>query len=128
LTRPLLNIELMDHFINGEMRTFNLLPGFGRIQCATLILAGEDDPILPVEDSEDIAGAIPSHFVRLERFSNAGHGVFRDEPTAGFKYFVTSLGDAQGYCRRAKPRGVRTRQRSSNVEARAVFPEYYTRE
>jgi dienelactone hydrolase len=73
------------------MRIFNLLPGLGRIQCATLILAGEDDPILPMEDSEDIARAIPSHLVRFERFSNAGHGVFRDEPDRGFKSFATSL-------------------------------------
>jgi len=36
-------------------------------------------------DSEDIARAIPSHFVRFERFSNAGHGVFRDEPDRGLQ-------------------------------------------
>jgi pimeloyl-ACP methyl ester carboxylesterase len=85
MRRTVLNMELMDHFIKGEMRTFNLLPGLGRIQCSTLILAGEDDPILPVEDSEEIARAIPSHLVRFERFSNAGHGVFRDEPDRGLQ-------------------------------------------
>lgn len=80
MRRTVFNLELMDHFINGEMRSFDLLPGLARIQCPTLILAGEDDPILPIEDSEDIAAAIPSHLVRFERFPNAGHGVFRDDP------------------------------------------------
>jgi len=75
------------------MRTFNLLAGLGRIQCPTLILAGEDYPILPIEDSEDIARAIPSHLVRLERFPDAGHGVFRDGPDRALQIirdFITS--------------------------------------
>jgi pimeloyl-ACP methyl ester carboxylesterase len=80
MSRTVSNVELMGHFINGEMRTFNLLPDLGRIQCPTLILGGEDDPILPIEDSEDIARAIPSHLARFERFANAGHGVYRDAP------------------------------------------------
>lgn len=80
MKRTVFNLELMDHFIDGEMRTFDLLPGLARIQCPTLILGGEDDPILPIEDCEDIARAIPSGLVRFERFANAGHGVFRDAP------------------------------------------------
>jgi pimeloyl-ACP methyl ester carboxylesterase len=80
MKRTVLNLELMDHFIDGEMRSFNLLPALARIQCPTLILGGEDDPILPIEDCEDIARAIPSGLVRFERFANAGHGVFRDAP------------------------------------------------
>jgi len=80
MARTVFNLELMDHFVKGEMRAFNLLPDLDRIQCPTLVLAGEDDPILPIEDSEDIALAIPRHLVRFERFANAGHGVFRDDP------------------------------------------------
>jgi len=110
------------------MRIFNLLPGLGCIQCATLILAGEDDPILPVE----IQKTSPARFRPISSASNVSPtpatASSATSPTAGFKSFVTSLRDDQGYCRGAKPRGVRTRQRSSNVDARAVFPEYYTRE
>lgn len=78
--RMVVNRELSYHFIKGENRTYNLLPDLGRIRCPTLILAGEDDPICPLQDSEDIAGAIPAQFVRFERFPNAGHGVHRDDP------------------------------------------------
>lgn len=93
MARTVFNLELMDHFVNGEMRAFNLLPDLGRIQCPTLVLAGEDDPILPIEDSEDIARAIPQHLLHFERFANAGHGVFRDDPEralAVIREFITS--------------------------------------
>jgi pimeloyl-ACP methyl ester carboxylesterase len=45
-------------------------------------VAGEDDPITPVADMEDIAVALRPDQVRLERFANAGHGVYRDRPGA----------------------------------------------
>jgi hypothetical protein len=51
----------------------------------TLIVAGEDDPITPVADMEDIAVALRPDQVRLERFANAGHGVYRDRPGAFFR-------------------------------------------
>ena len=38
----------------------------------------------PIEDQEDIAAAIPQQFVRFERFANAGHGAYRDDPDAVF--------------------------------------------
>jgi proline iminopeptidase len=42
--RTIFNWQLANHFINGENRTYNLLPDLGRIRCPTLILAGDDDP------------------------------------------------------------------------------------
>jgi proline iminopeptidase len=80
MARTVTNSALMDNFVEKEIRTFNLLPALGGIRCATLVMAGEDDPILPIGDSEDIANAIPPELVRFERFANAGHGVFRDDP------------------------------------------------
>jgi proline-specific peptidase len=80
LARTVTNAALMEYFVANEMRTFNLLSELGQIRCPTLIMAGEDDPILPIQDSEDIAIAIPQRLVRFERFANAGHGVFRDDP------------------------------------------------
>jgi pimeloyl-ACP methyl ester carboxylesterase len=48
-------------------------------------VAGEDDPITPVADMEDIAAALRPDLVRFERFANAGHGVYRDRPGAFFR-------------------------------------------
>jgi proline iminopeptidase len=64
----------------GEGLTFDMLADLARIQCPTLVIGGEDDPITPIESQEDIARAIPQHLVRFERVPNAGHGAFRDDP------------------------------------------------
>ena len=80
IARSLQNCELTSFFVAGEIRTFDLLPDLGRIKCPTLITIGDMDPITPIENSEDIAAAIPVGLARLERFKNAGHGVQRDNP------------------------------------------------
>jgi pimeloyl-ACP methyl ester carboxylesterase len=64
----------------GEGRTFNLFPVLGRIQCPTLIMGGEEDPMTPIACQEEIAAALPSHLVRFERFPGCGHGVVNDSP------------------------------------------------
>ena len=64
----------------GEGLTFDLLADLAKVQCPTLVLGGEDDPITPIESQEDIARALPQHLVRFERFAHAGHGAFRDDP------------------------------------------------
>lgn len=59
---------------------FDFLPALARIRCPTLVIGGEDDPVCPIADQEDIAAALPAHLVRFERFANSGHGVHWDEP------------------------------------------------
>ena len=62
----------------------DLLPDLASVRCPSLVLVGEDDPITPPGDAEDIAAALPPGLGRLERFPGCGHGVFRDDPDAGF--------------------------------------------
>jgi pimeloyl-ACP methyl ester carboxylesterase len=64
----------------GESHTFNMFPDLGRIQCPTLVLGGEDDPMLPIECQADIAAALPAHLVRFERFADCGHALIPDAP------------------------------------------------
>jgi proline iminopeptidase len=64
----------------GEGRTFNLLPILHRVQCPTLVLGGEEDPMIPVACQEEIVAALPAHLVRFERFPGCGHGVVPDAP------------------------------------------------
>jgi len=59
---------------------FDFRPMLGRIRCPTLVLGGEDDPACPIEDAAEMAGLIPKHLVRFERFANAGHGLSHDAP------------------------------------------------
>jgi proline iminopeptidase len=62
----------------GESSSFNMLAD--RIQCPTLVLGGEDDPIHPIESQADIAAALPAHLVQFERFEDCRHAVVPDAP------------------------------------------------
>jgi pimeloyl-ACP methyl ester carboxylesterase len=64
----------------GESHTYNFFPDLHRIQCPTLVLGGEDDPIHPIESQADIAAALPSHLVQFERFANTRHACVQDAP------------------------------------------------
>ena len=64
----------------GESQSFNMLGDLSRIQYPTLVLGGEDDPMLPIECQADIAAALPQHLVQFERFENCRHAVVPDAP------------------------------------------------
>lgn len=93
LARTVFNFEVAEHFINGEQQTYNLFPELHRIKCPTLVLAGVHDPVCPIEDMQEVAEAITPNVVRFERFADAGHGVFRDQPERALKIlreFITA--------------------------------------
>lgn len=64
----------------GESHSFNMLADLGRVQCPTLVLGGEDDPIHPIESQADIAAALPAHLVQFERFVDCRHAIVPDAP------------------------------------------------
>jgi pimeloyl-ACP methyl ester carboxylesterase len=64
----------------GESDTFNMFPELDRIQCPTLVIGGEDDPMHPIESQADITAALPPSLVQFERFADCGHGVVPDAP------------------------------------------------
>jgi len=49
-----------------------------------LVMAGELDPVCPLDDARDIAAALPAQWVQFASFANSGHGAWRDEPDAAF--------------------------------------------
>ena len=57
-TRSVMNMEVLLDFPRREQTKFDLLPELRRIKCPTLISAA-DDWITPLEDSVDIAAALP---------------------------------------------------------------------
>jgi pimeloyl-ACP methyl ester carboxylesterase len=83
--RSVRNADVADFFFGGELKTLDLLPDLPLIRCPTLVVGGEDDPVTTIRDAEEVAAAIPSSVVRFERFPNAGHGVYRDQPEGFFK-------------------------------------------
>jgi pimeloyl-ACP methyl ester carboxylesterase len=76
----------------GEGRTFNFFPALPSIQCPTLVLGGEDDPMIPIECQEDLVAALPSHLVHFERFPNCGHSVIADAPLRAFTVIRDFIG------------------------------------
>jgi pimeloyl-ACP methyl ester carboxylesterase len=78
--RSMLRTEVMFHFIEGEQRTMDLLPGLAAVRCPTLVLAGGLDPITPVACAEAIHAALPPGVGELVVFAEAGHGIHRAEP------------------------------------------------
>jgi pimeloyl-ACP methyl ester carboxylesterase len=86
--------EVAQHWFTkpgGESHTFNMFPDLHRVQCPTLVLGGEDDPMHPIESQADIAAALPAHLVQFERFANCGHAVMPDAPeraTAVIRDFI----------------------------------------
>jgi proline iminopeptidase len=68
----------------GEQRTMDLLPGLARATCPVLVMAGAQDPVCPLADSQDIFDALPPAQRRLAVFERSGHGAWRDEPDAAF--------------------------------------------
>lgn len=78
------NRDILFAWAGGEQQTMNLLPGLAHAQCPVLVLAGELDPVCPIDDARDIVAALPADQVQFASFSGCGHGVWRDLPEAAF--------------------------------------------
>jgi proline iminopeptidase len=80
--RAVARLEVQQWFAKpgGESHTFDMFPDLHRIQCPTLVMGGEDDPIHPIESQADIAAALPPGLVQFERFADCRHGVIPDQP------------------------------------------------
>jgi pimeloyl-ACP methyl ester carboxylesterase len=89
--RPRMNMELLAD-PGKYMRGMDLLTGLNKVECPTLVIAGEDDPICTIEAMEDIVAALPAEHVQFERIPKAGHFAQRDDPERFFSVlrdFVT---------------------------------------
>ena len=83
--RTLHNLDILYASAAGEQRTMNLLPGLANARCPVLVLAGEQDPVCPVADAQDIAAALPPRWMQYRAFPNVGHGAWRDDAEAAFE-------------------------------------------
>lgn len=82
------------HKLGGIWHTMDFLDQLNTITCPTLVMAGEDDPVCPIVDSEDIVSHLEPSIAQFERFANAGHGVWLDDNDRAFaalRKFITSL-------------------------------------
>ncbi len=91
-SRIVVSLDVARHFVTGEMRTFDMLNDLAKVRCPTLLMAGELDPICPIEAADDIASAIPGQLLTYHRYPKCGHGAYRDVPEAfeELRRFVTA--------------------------------------
>jgi len=85
IPRTIMNSKLTAAFFRADIKRFNFLSELGKLKRPTLVIGGDDDPITPIADQEDIVAASPKGIVRFERFTHAGHGVVDDAPEPFFK-------------------------------------------
>jgi proline iminopeptidase len=84
-SRAIRNPEMLLVFIEHELAAAGIRERLGQVMCPTLVLAGEKDPITPIEDAQEIVAALPPGLVQFERFRNAGHHLFWDQPESFFE-------------------------------------------
>lgn len=90
--RIVFNEAILFASAGGEQRTMDLLPGLAAAQCPVLVMAGAQDPVCPLADSEDIFAALPPQHRELAVFAGSGHGAWRDEPEAAFARLRAFIG------------------------------------
>src|SRR5437667_9077978 len=71
LARVTRRAEVSEHFFRGEILRFDFTQRLSEIRCPVLLLAGELDPIVTMEDAAEVAAAIPPDSRRFERFPDA---------------------------------------------------------
>jgi pimeloyl-ACP methyl ester carboxylesterase len=83
LARVIRNPAVIEHFRrSGEATGFDFRDQLGLLQCPVMLLAGELDPIITIEDSKDLAAALPADLTRFRTFPDAGHMLALERPDA----------------------------------------------
>lgn len=90
LARQIMNLDVMAHFQAGEQTTMNLAPGLAAATCPVLVLAGDLDPVYPIEMSDEIVAALSNADVTYQRVSNASHDDVGPRSTETIRAFITS--------------------------------------
>ena len=70
--------EVELHYNNGEDLTRDQRSDLSCISCPTVVVVGEDDPITPVVQAEEIVAGLKPGLARLIRIPGAGHMLFID--------------------------------------------------
>jgi pimeloyl-ACP methyl ester carboxylesterase len=93
--RTVVNQELNAPGLDG-MRELDVLDQLARVDCPTLVVVGELDPITPVAAAREIVDALPEGVGRLEVFEEAGHFTWRDAPDRYWPLLLDFVRSAHG--------------------------------
>ena len=94
LARTVIRVDVADHFVGGEMQTFDLRPALAAVASPVLILSGGDDLIATPQDIDELVAALPAGRVTRAHQATAGHEMLRDAPAeteAAIRAFVRDV-------------------------------------
>jgi len=78
MARTIPSPQVQVHFWVNIRAAFDVRDALDRIVAPTLILAGAQDPVCPIEDQRLMAELIPG--AQIEVFEQAGHSLIREQP------------------------------------------------
>jgi proline iminopeptidase len=90
--RARLNENVQTHFGSGACGPAEATDHLPAITCPTLILAGENDPVVPAAATRRLAASFTNAAVTLEILPGIGHGTFRQSTQQTFTHvrrFIT---------------------------------------
>ncbi|MEP2532804.1 alpha/beta hydrolase [Shimia sp.] len=70
---------------NNEHGRFDFRDRLSKINCPTLVMVGEEDPITPPEFSDALVAGLRADQTHYIRFDRCGHGVVGDKPDEALK-------------------------------------------
>jgi pimeloyl-ACP methyl ester carboxylesterase len=80
LGRVVVNLEVILHYVEGEMCRYDFTQALGRVTCPTLAISGAEDPIFPTESYHELLAALPREHTRGVLLPDAAHELVRDAP------------------------------------------------
>lgn len=83
--RARMNVDVQAHFRQGQCGPTLAAAYGGAVTCPTLILAGQDDPVVPAAAQERLAASLTDAEVEIRVLPGVGHGVFRQAPEVSFE-------------------------------------------
>lgn len=72
------------HAAGGIWHQMDLLDDLEAIRCPTLVLAGGQDPVTPIDDARDIVAKLHPDLVTFVPIDHAGHSVWLDDEPLAF--------------------------------------------
>ena len=67
-------------WFQGPEREIDLRGELANVAAPTLVLAGEDDPLMTMPAAEEVVASLPDALVEFHRFAGARQAVIRDAP------------------------------------------------
>ncbi len=74
------NQDVEIHFFNGEIKRMDFRAALAGVECPTLVVSGEMDPVCPPSSFNELVAALPEHLVESHLIKGAGHFVSLDAP------------------------------------------------